>query len=186
MTYLVCSPMKIICSNVSAPTMTASRDLTHIVFGLEVGWNVQLVHPDGRVRPASTLEWIEDPASPVISAGILLLRHRAVYLNHSVQHVLNMLFVGQRSKPKTKVPSGVACQHDTSARGIQLIAGITDAPNSWNVSDCGTAAKNWLLVVFPETGLKLERDLRLMRTRQYQEAKRRRALPCRQWCMAPQ
>ena len=166
--------------------MTASIDSTHIVFRLEVSWNVQLMHPNGRARPASTLEWIEDPASPVISAGILLLRHRAVYLNHSVQHVLNMLFVGQRSKPNTKVPSGVACQHDTSARGIQPIAGITDTPNSWNVSDCGTAAKNWLLVVFPETGLKLERDLRLMRTGQDQEAKRRRALPCRQWCMAPQ
>lgn len=95
MTYLVCSPIKIICSNVSVLIITVSRDLSHVVFGLEVSWNVQLVHADGRRRPASSLERIEDPASPVISAGILLSRHRAMDLNHCVQYVLDMLFVRQ-------------------------------------------------------------------------------------------
>lgn len=71
------------------------RNLNHIVFGLEVSWNVQLVHANGRRRPASTLERIEDPASPVISAGVLIPRHRAMDLNHRVQHILDMLFVRQ-------------------------------------------------------------------------------------------
>lgn len=169
MTYLVCSPMKIICSNVSVLIITVSRDLSHVVFGLEVSWNVQLVHADGRRCPASSLERIEEPASPVISAGILLSRGRAMDLNHCVQYVLDMLFVRQGRKPKSEVPIGVARQHDSSTGGIQLIAGIADAPNPWDISGRGTTAKNWLLVVFPETSLKLECNLQLMRTGQYRE-----------------
>jgi len=95
MTYLVCSPTNITCSDVSALFIMISNSSTDVVLSLEVSWNVQLVHANGRRCPAGTLERVEDPAFPVIFAGVLLPRHRAMNLNHGVQHVLNMLFFRQ-------------------------------------------------------------------------------------------
>lgn len=95
MTYLVCSPTKIICFNVSALVIAVSRNFTNVIFGLKVSWNVQLVHANGWRCPAGTLERVENPACPVISARVLLPRHIAMNLNHRVQYVLNMLFFRQ-------------------------------------------------------------------------------------------
>lgn len=95
MTYLVCSPTNITCFNVSMLFIPISKDLTDVVLGSKVSWNVQLVHANGRRCPAGTLERVEDPASPIVFAGVLLPRHRAMNFNHSVQHVLDMLFFRQ-------------------------------------------------------------------------------------------
>lgn len=184
MAYLVCSPTKIICSNVSRLTIQVCREFTCIVLRLEVSGNIQLVHANGWRRPASALQRIEHPASPVIFAGVLNPRHVSMYLNHRVQDVLNMLFFRQRSKPKTEVPICIARQYNAWACGIEVIAGVANFANTWNICRSGTTAKDWQLKVFPETCLKLERDLRLMSLGQFWEATESRFSPCRQWYTA--
>lgn len=107
-TYLVCSPTNIICPNVSRVTVI-NMESTHVVLGLEVSGNIQLVHANGWRCPARALERIQDPAPPVIFARVLVPRHVSMYLNHRVQHVLDMLFFCQRSKPNPEICRGVAC-----------------------------------------------------------------------------
>ena len=128
------------------------------------------MHANGWRCPAGALERIEDPASPVIFARVLVPRNFSMDLNHRVQNVLDMLFFRQRSKSKTKIRACVARQHDTWARGVEIVARVADFPNAWNVGRCGTAAKDRHLKVLPETCLELERDLRLMRTGRFQRS----------------
>jgi hypothetical protein len=75
--------------------MIDCAEISYVVLGFEVSWNIQLVHADRWYCPTGTLEWIKDPASPVIPAGVLLPRNVSMDFDHSVQNVLDMLFVGQ-------------------------------------------------------------------------------------------
>ena len=95
MTYLVCSPTKIICPNVSRLTIRTWKESTYVVLGFEVSGNIQLVHANGWRCPAGALERIEDPAPPVIFAGVLIPRHVSMDLDHCIQNILDMLFFCQ-------------------------------------------------------------------------------------------
>ena len=143
MTYLVCSPTKIICSNVSLLNRVVCMVSTYVVLGLEVSGNIQLVLTNRWRCPASALERVEYPASPVVFARVLIPRHFSMDLNHRVPNVLDMLFVRKGSKSKTEVPTRIACQHDTWTRCIEVVAGVADRPYSWNVRCCGTTANYW-------------------------------------------
>ena len=48
MTYLVCSPTKIICCNVSLRNRIVGMDPAYVIFGLEISGDIQLVHANGR------------------------------------------------------------------------------------------------------------------------------------------
>ena len=113
------------------------------------------MHPNRRGRPASALERIEDPASPVIFARVLIPRHVPVDLNHRVQDVLDVLRLRQGCEPKAKVRARVARQHDARARAVEVVARVADFPDSGDVGRGGTAAEDGQVKVFPETGLEL-------------------------------
>ena len=93
MTYLVCSPTKIICANVSLLVRVVFIDSTYVVLGHEVSRNIQLVHTNRGRGPASALERIEDPAPPVVFARVLIPRNVSMDFNHCVQNILDMLFI---------------------------------------------------------------------------------------------
>ena len=143
MTYLVCSPTKIICSNVSLLSRVVCMEIPYIILGLKVSRNIQLVLTNRWRCPASALERIEHPASPVVLARVLIARHFSMDLNHCVPNVLDMLFVREGSKPKTEVPTRIACQHDTWTSCIEVVAGVADRPYSRNVRCCRTTANYW-------------------------------------------
>ena len=95
MTYLVCSPTNIICSNVSRRNRLVRMGFTYVVLGLEVSGNIQLVHTNGGRCPAGAFERIEHPAPPVIFARVLIPRHVSMDLDHRVQDILDMLLFRQ-------------------------------------------------------------------------------------------
>ena len=68
----------------------AIRD-AHIVMCLEVLGEVKLVLFNLRTSPASTFVRIKHPASPIILPSVLLSGDIAVYLDHRIEDVLDVL-----------------------------------------------------------------------------------------------
>lgn len=75
-----------------------------------------------------------------------------MYLNHGVEHILNMLQFRPRCETDTEISTGVTGQHHSRTGRIDFVARVTDLSDPRNIGGCGTATIDGLGVVLPKTG----------------------------------
>ena len=126
--------------------------------------HVSLVLAGVRRSPRSSLMRVETPTDPVVFTSVLLARNVSVDLVHGFDDHTDVVGFGH-GRERGSDGSGVTSEHGSRTGTVDVVSGVTDGTDPWQVGRSATA-EDGVFDLLPESSLvqKLTTRVRSART----------------------